>query len=101
MWTRRWMWIGWPAFVAAGVMEMLVFAAFDPHDMLWMGQTVELSRTAIYTLAFFAFWAVFAVAGWMTMVLALPSAVVNAQAQAPSAGLGDPERLQACYPNNA
>ena len=79
MWTRRLMWIVWPAFLAAGVMEMLVFAAFDPHDMLWLGQGVELSRTAIYTLAFFAFWAVFVVAGYLTVLLSISAAEVNAQ----------------------
>lgn len=79
MWTRRLMWIVWPAFLAAGVMEMLVFAAFDPHDMLWLGQGIELSRTAIYTLAFFAFWAVFVVAGYLTVLLSISAAEVNAQ----------------------
>lgn len=79
MWTRRLMWIVWPAFLAAGVMEMLVFAAFDPHDMLWLGQGIELSRTAIYTLAFFAFWAVFVVAGYLTVLLSISASEVNAQ----------------------
>lgn len=79
MWTRRLMWIVWPAFLAAGVMEMLVFAAFDPHDMLWLGQGIELSRTAIYTLAFFAFWAVFVAAGYLTVLLSISAAEVNAQ----------------------
>ncbi len=79
MWTRRLMWIVWPAFLAAGVMEMMVFAAFDPHDMLWLGQGVELSRTAIYTLAFFAFWAVFVAAGYLTVLLSISAAEVNAQ----------------------
>lgn len=79
MWTRRLMWIIWPAFLAAGVMEMLVFAVFDPQDMLWLGQSIELSRTAIYTLAFFIFWAVFVVAGYLTVLLSTPSAEINAQ----------------------
>lgn len=69
MWTKRWMWIAWPAFVAAGVMEMLVFAAFDPQDMQWLGQGVELSRTGIYSLAFFVFWAVLMAAGYVTVLL--------------------------------
>lgn len=72
MWTRRWMWIAWPAFVAAGVMEMLVFAAFDPQDMQWLGQGVELSRTGIYSLAFFVFWAVLMAAGYVTVLLSTP-----------------------------
>ena len=60
-------------------MEMLVFAAFDPHDMLWLGQGIELSRTAIYTLAFFAFWVVFVVAGYLAVLLSISASEVNAQ----------------------
>ena len=29
MWTQRLMWIAWPAFLVAGVIEMLVFAMVD------------------------------------------------------------------------
>ena len=83
MWTRRLMWIGWPAFLAACVMEVLVFAAFDPQDMQWMGQSIELSRTGIYTLSFFVFWALFAVAGFMTVLLSMPAEEVNAQPSMP------------------
>lgn len=78
MGAQRWMWIVWPAFLAAGVMEMLVFAAFDPQDMQWLGRAVELSRTGIYSLAFFVFWAVFMAAGWLTTLLAMPAQAVNA-----------------------
>jgi thiamine transporter ThiT len=79
MWTRRWMWIVWPAFLAAAVLEVLVFAAFDPHDMVWWGQSVELSRMAIYTGAFFVFWAVAVVAGFLTVLLSLSPTEVNGQ----------------------
>ena len=53
----------WPAFVAAGVMELLVFAHVDPADVHTLaGAPIELSRQAVYTIAFFAFWAVIAAA---------------------------------------
>jgi hypothetical protein len=49
----------WPAFLAAGAMELLVFAHVDPGDLHTVGgATLDLSREAVYTLAFFAFWAV-------------------------------------------
>ena len=32
MWTQRLMWIAWPAFLMAGVLEVLVFAFVDPQD---------------------------------------------------------------------
>lgn len=77
MWVKRLMWIVWPAFLAAGVMEMLVFAAFDPQDMQWLGQSVQLSRTGIYSLAFFVFWLVFIGAGYLTTLLSVPANEVN------------------------
>ena len=78
MWKRYLMWIGWPAFLAAGVMEMLVFAMFDPRDMLWLGQSAEIAPTTVYTLAFFVFWGVFLVAGYVMMLLSLPQTELNA-----------------------
>jgi len=54
----------WPAFVAAGVMTLLVFAHVDPADVHTLaGTPIELSRQAVYTLSFFGFWAVIALAG--------------------------------------
>lgn len=52
MWTQRLMWIAWPAFLMAGVLEMLVFALVDPQDMHWFGQPLALSREGVYTIAF-------------------------------------------------
>ena len=57
MTTQRWIWIAWPAFLLACLLEMLVFALVDPQDLHWFGQPIELSRQAVYTLAFFVFWA--------------------------------------------
>ena len=56
MLAQRWMWIAWPAFLVAGVLEMIVFALVDPSDLHWFGQPLGLSRQAVYTLAFFVFW---------------------------------------------
>ena len=53
MLPKRWMWIAWPAFLVAGVLEFLVFAMVDPQDLHWFGQPVALSRQGVYTLAFF------------------------------------------------
>jgi len=44
------MWIMWPAFLVAGLLEVLVFAMVDPQDLHWFGQPVELSRQGVYTL---------------------------------------------------
>lgn len=60
----------WPSFLMAGVMEMLVFSVVDPGNLQWFGGApVEWSATAIYTLAFFAFWLVISTAGALTQLL--------------------------------
>ncbi len=55
MLAQRWMWIAWPAFLAAAVMEMLVFAFVDPRELPLLGDP-GWSRKGIYTLALLAFW---------------------------------------------
>lgn len=65
--------IMWPAFLAAGLLTMLVFAMVDPQDLHWFGHPLALSRAGVYTLAFFAFWAIVMVASGMTALLASPA----------------------------
>ena len=77
MWGRRLMWIAWPAFLVAAVLEMLVFALVDPQDLHWFGQPLALSRQAVYTLAFFAFWAIAMASSAITAMLAMSSMEVN------------------------
>ena len=77
MLQQRLMWILWPAFLVGGVLEMLVFAMFDPQDMHWFGQPIEASRQAVYTLTFFGLWAVTATATGPGGVLAATSRSVQ------------------------
>jgi hypothetical protein len=67
---RGLMWVLWPAFLVAGVAEMFFFTLFDPHELHFFGDTIELSRTAIYTIGFFCFWAILAVSSAITLFLA-------------------------------
>lgn len=69
---ERAMWVAWPSFLMASVLEMLVFAVLDPADLHWLGQPVEMSRQGVYTLSFFAFWLVIGIACAMTGMLARP-----------------------------
>jgi hypothetical protein len=65
----------WPAFVAAGVLELLVFAHVDPADVRTLaGAPMDLPRQAVYTLSFFGFWAVIAVSAAVTRWLQQRSA---------------------------
>lgn len=77
MWNKRLMWVIWPAFLVAGLLEMLVFALVDPQDLHWAGQALPLSSQGIYTLAFLVFWALAAVACGLTALLAMTPAEVN------------------------
>ncbi|QTN29173.1 hypothetical protein HZ993_04865 [Rhodoferax sp. AJA081-3] len=77
MLQQRLMWVVWPAFLMAGVLEVLVFAMVDPQDIHWFGAPLEWSRQAIYTAAFFVFWAITAVSGGLTVLLAMSSPEVN------------------------
>ncbi len=68
--VRRSLQILWPAFVMAGLTEMLVFAVVDPAELRWFGSEVfDWSRTATYTVSFLIFWGLFAVAGAITALL--------------------------------
>ena len=78
MLLRRWMWIAWPAFLAAGVMEMLVFALGDPLEIQWLASTGDVSRLGVCTVAFFVFWAIIMMASAMTSLLALSPEELNA-----------------------
>jgi hypothetical protein len=75
--AQRWMWIAWPAFLVAAVLEMIVFAMVDPGDLHWFGNPLDLSRQAIYTLAFFVFWGVTMASSALTTLLAMSPFEVN------------------------
>jgi hypothetical protein len=68
----------WPAFLMAGVIEMLVFAFADPDDLHWLGGApVTISRSAVYSLAFFVFWIIVSTAGALSQLLLQEPAEIN------------------------
>jgi len=71
MLAQRLMWIVWPAFLVAGLIELVVFGMFDPEDMHWFGQALPLSRQGVYTLSFFVFWSLTTVSSSLTTLLAV------------------------------
>ena len=77
MLAQRMMWILWPAFLLAGVLEILVFALLDPTDLHWAGQAIDMSRQGIYTLSFFVFWTVTAASSALTTLLSVSPSEVN------------------------
>ena len=64
--VRAWASVLWPAFLAAGALVTLVFALVDPREIPGVPD-----RVGTYTIAFFVFWAVTALACWATRFLVL------------------------------
>lgn len=73
----RLMWIIWPAFLLAGVQEMVVFALVDPQDLSWGGAPLPLSRTGIYSVTFLVFWLLMMVATALTVLLSRSAFEIN------------------------
>ena len=74
---QRAIWVLWPSFIVGGIAEAVFFTLFDPMDIHLFGEAVELSRTAIYTLGFFGFWAIAAGSSAFTCFLQKPAADIN------------------------
>jgi hypothetical protein len=83
----------WPAFLAACILEALVFALVDPLELTWGHGPLGWSRQAVYTLAFFVFWAVVALAALLALWLA--------RGAAPAAGPGEGLRRGGFEPREA
>ena len=68
----------WPAFLMAGVLEVLVFAVVDPGELHWFGGAViAWPAQAIYSVSFLIFWGVISTAGALTALLSVESDTVN------------------------
>lgn len=75
---RTFLGLAWPAFIAACILELVVFALVDPHDLHWAGEPLALSRNGVYTAGFFVFWVVTGLGCALTSLLAKSAAAVNA-----------------------
>jgi hypothetical protein len=70
--------IAWPAFMMAGVLEVLVFAVVDPVDLHWFrGPAIGWSVQAIYSVSFVLFWGVTTATGVLTALLLLGEDELN------------------------
>lgn len=77
MQAQRWMWIAWPAFLVAAVLEMVVFAFVDPTELHWSGHSLSLSREAVYSGTFFLFWLGTMASSALTTLLSMSPFEVN------------------------
>jgi hypothetical protein len=76
-WAPRLMMLAWPAFMAACVLELFVFAFVDPLDLHRGGVPLGWSRQAVYTGTFFVFWVVSFAACMFTTLLRMTPAEIN------------------------
>lgn len=72
--------VAWPAFLVAAILEIAVFAFVDPQSLHSInGAALELSATAVYSVAFLVFWACTSAACALTLLLASSAEEINAQ----------------------
>ena len=91
-------WILWPAFITAGIAEVVFFTAIDPQQLYLLGQPVALSPLATYSIGFLMFWLVCAGSSLMTYFM-LPNKVNDSleTTMAERAALLRPSRLRGEY----
>ena len=69
---RSMIWILWPAFFAAAIVEFAFFAVADPQQLYWMGEPVKFSTSATYSLGFLFFWMICTGSSVLTYLLLPP-----------------------------
>ena len=70
-------WILWPAFIAAGVAEVVFFTVIDPKQLFLLGQPIELAELTTYSVGFFLFWVLCIGSSLMTYFM-LPQSIKKA-----------------------
>jgi hypothetical protein len=46
----------WPSFLVAAIAEIVFFAVIDPQELYLLGEPVQFSPIATYSIGFFGFW---------------------------------------------
>jgi len=75
--AQRVIWILWPSFIVAGVATGVFFTLFDPRELELFGEQLGLSRLAVYSIGFFAFWLFAAASSALTCFFQRTSAEIN------------------------
>lgn len=70
-------WILWPAFIAAGIAEVVFFTVIDPKQLFLLGQAIELDPLTTYSIGFFLFWVLCIGSSLMTYFM-LPQSIKKA-----------------------
>jgi len=67
--THRALQILWPAFLVAGVIEMLLFASIEPGEVRWFGFLLGWEPVTIHSIVFLLLWLLVSGASAMTVLL--------------------------------
>lgn len=82
---KRAIWVIWPSFLMAGLIEMLIFAIVDPSDLQALAH-LDWSRNTIYSLVFLLLWCIVALSSALTLFLSTPdSSSIDASVEAGAA----------------
>lgn len=75
--SQQFIGILWPSFLVAAIANAVFFTVFDPQELVAFGEPVSGSRIAIYSIGFFAFWAMTAASSAATRYLHRTSTQLN------------------------
>jgi hypothetical protein len=70
----------WPSFLAACLLEVLVFAMVDPSEIHWPSRMSEPTRQTVYSVSFFLFWLITISCSGMVLWLAKSERSLNQDA---------------------
>jgi len=67
----------WPSFLVAALAEMVFFTVIDPKTLYLLGEPVDMSPIATYSIGFFGFWLVGAGSSLVTLFFQRGSGEIN------------------------
>ena len=77
MGSSKVIWLLWASFLVAAVGNAVFFTVFDPQNQAAFGEPVHASRIAVYSIGFFACWAMTITSNALVAFLQQPAAEVN------------------------
>jgi hypothetical protein len=91
--ARRLLQVLWPAFLVAGLAEVIFFSLFDPLEIRFFGAPAGLTREAFYSLGFLFFWGLGSASSALTVFLGRSSFEVDGcRLDAPTRPADGPKR---------
>lgn len=74
---QKLIWVLWPSFAVAAVVEVLLLLAIDPAELDVVGQAAAASRLGVYSVGFFLLWGICAASSMTTCFFQRTSDTIN------------------------